>query len=145
MGITSTISKQKLYLDANIFIYALEAIKLWEEYSQEFFSAIDQGLCVAMTSQLTLAECLVKPFELKNENNINTYLNFLQDRHFLSVIPMNKEIMIEAAKIRAANTNIKLPDAIHAATALRNGCTLFFTNDKRFQTIPGISVAFFPT
>lgn len=57
----------------------------------------------------------------------------------LSVIPVNRQILIEAAKLRA-NVNIKLPDAIHAATALLTQCSTFLTNDQRFQVIPNLTV-----
>jgi predicted nucleic acid-binding protein len=33
--------------------------------------------------------------------------------------------------------DLKLPDAIHAATALSSQCTTFLTNDQRFQSVPG--------
>jgi predicted nucleic acid-binding protein len=39
-----------------------------------------------------------------------------------------------------ATTRLKTPDAIHAATALREGCTLFLTNDAQFRTIANLPV-----
>lgn len=47
-------------------------------------------------------------------------------------------LLAEAARLRAIS-RIKLPDAIHAATALQRECTSFLTNDDRL-TIPGIKV-----
>jgi predicted nucleic acid-binding protein len=61
MGILSAITGSFVYLDANIFIYALEA---FPEYASELtvlFEAIDRGQFQAVTSELTLAETLVKP------------------------------------------------------------------------------------
>jgi len=48
-------------------------------------------------------------------------------------------ILERAAQLRAA-TNLKTPDAIHAATALEHGCTLFVTNDSTFRRVPGLPV-----
>jgi hypothetical protein len=40
----------------------------------------------------------------------------------------------EAARLRAP-TKLKLPDAIHLATATLNGCDCFLTNDDSFKSI----------
>ncbi|WP_276752095.1 type II toxin-antitoxin system VapC family toxin [Chlorogloeopsis fritschii] len=45
----------------------------------------------------------------------------------------------QAANIRAT-TNLKTPDAIHAATALSISCNQFLTNDKGFRNVPGLPV-----
>jgi predicted nucleic acid-binding protein len=49
----------------------------------------------------------------------------------------HRDVLIEAARLRA-NVNIKLPDAIHAATALLTQCSTFVTNDRRFQNVLGL-------
>ncbi|WP_367267617.1 type II toxin-antitoxin system VapC family toxin [Okeania sp. SIO2C9] len=33
-----------------------------------------------------------------------------------------------------------MPDAIHGATAILNGCETFLTNDKRLESLSGINV-----
>ena len=46
----------------------------------------------------------------------------------------------DAARLRA-ESGLKLPDALHAATALRAGCALFITNDadfRRLQELPTV-------
>jgi predicted nucleic acid-binding protein len=55
-------------------------------------------------------------------------------------VPISRQILEAAAQIRAAS-GLKTPDAIHAATALIEGCTLFVTNDAAFRSIPGLNVA----
>ncbi|MGV0106581.1 type II toxin-antitoxin system VapC family toxin [Nostoc sp. DSM 114167] len=39
-----------------------------------------------------------------------------------------------------ASINIKLPDALHASTALLTQCFTFLTNDRRFRSVPKLSV-----
>ncbi|MBD0385183.1 MAG: PIN domain-containing protein [Nostoc sp. C3-bin3] len=51
------------------------------------------------------------------------------------MIPVNRQVLIEAAQLRAS-INIKLPDAIHAATALLAQCSTFLTNNQRFRSVP---------
>jgi predicted nucleic acid-binding protein len=45
----------------------------------------------------------------------------------------------DAASIRA-ETRLKTPDAIHAATAMRAECALFITNDTDFRRVEGLPV-----
>ena len=57
----------------------------------------------------------------------------------LTVVPVVRDILILAAGIRAT-TKLKLPDAIHAASAIATQCTTFLTNDKQFQTLSDLHV-----
>lgn len=52
---------------------------------------------------------------------------------------MSLEILIAAAHLRAEH-GLKLPDAIHAATAQLTHCERLLTNDARFKTLSGIEV-----
>lgn len=61
MGILTTL-QAPVYLDTNIWIYALEGYPALVQPLTELFTAIDQGDISAVTSELTLAEVLVKPF-----------------------------------------------------------------------------------
>ena len=128
----------KVYLDANFFIYVLEAAEPWARAAREVLEALDRGELTAVTSELSLAECLVKPLELRHSDIAEAYLEFLNDHHFLAIGPVTREILIEAARLRGLS-RIKLPDAIHAATALQKGCSSFLTNDDRLK-IEGIEV-----
>lgn len=46
---------------------------------------------------------------------------------------------MQSAFIRAT-TNLKTPDAVHAATALSVNCTQVITNDKGFRNMSGLPV-----
>lgn len=122
----------KVYLDANFFIYALEAVAPWARAAGEILTSLDAGRLAAVTSELSLAECLVKPLALRRGDVASAYLELLKDHRFLSVPPVSREILIEAARLRGL-ARIKLPDAIHAATALLTGCSSFLTNDDRLR------------
>ena len=62
MGILNAIRGTLLYLDTNVFIYALEGYLAYVEELTVLFSSIDQRTLQAVTSHLTLAETLVQPF-----------------------------------------------------------------------------------
>ncbi|QYO61980.1 PIN domain-containing protein [Leptolyngbya sp. 7M] len=55
------------------------------------------------------------------------------------MIRINQPILRSAAQLRAT-TNLKTPDAIHAATALAARSTLFLTSDSQFRAVAGLPV-----
>lgn len=136
MGLIDEKLGRRFYLDANFFIYVLEESEPWAEAARRILMALDRGECEAVTSEVSLAECLVKPLALGHTDIAEAYLEFLRGHPFLVVVPISREILIEAARLRALS-RIKLPDAIHGATALQGGCASFLTNDDRLN-IPGI-------
>ncbi len=66
MGIVDTVGSKRIYLDANIFIYALEGFAEFKQTLTELFLAIDDSKVQAVTGDLTLAEVLVKPLRDSN-------------------------------------------------------------------------------
>lgn len=55
------------------------------------------------------------------------------------LISITEVILRQAARLRA-QTNLKTPDAIHAATALTSGCMQFIMNDPAFRRVTGLNV-----
>lgn len=127
-----------VYLDANIFIYAVEGYAPEEAFLRELFAALEDGRFTAVTSELSLAEVLVKPFELGREDVAAAYTELLTPSERLAVLPVDRAILSEAARQRAT-LGMRLPDAIHVATALAAGCELFLTNDRRLKLPPGLA------
>jgi predicted nucleic acid-binding protein len=139
MGLLTRLQGDRIYLDTNIWIYALEDIADFSQSLTALFDAIDAGALTAVTSELILAETLVKPIQNNNIAQQETYIEALTETKSLIVMPVERSILIQAAHIRVG-TKLKLPDAIHVATALATQCTTFLTNDKQFQSMPDLSV-----
>lgn len=139
MGILAAIQGNKVYLDTKIWIYSLEGYLAFIQDLTQLFQSIEQGNLSAVTSELSLAEALVKPYQNQDLVKQALYKQFICNSQQLSVIPVSRDVLIEAARLRAS-LSIKLPDAIHAATALLTRCSTFLTNDQRFQVVPGLSV-----
>jgi predicted nucleic acid-binding protein len=132
VGLLDSVGTKKIYLDANVFIYALEGFPEFKGVLTELFLALDDNKVQAVTSELTLAEVLVKPLRENNFPLVVVYKQAVESGAGLSVISVGRSILIEAATLRA-NTKLKLPDGIHVATALQTGCKLFLTNDERIS------------
>jgi predicted nucleic acid-binding protein len=128
-----------VYLDANIFIYTLEGYPDFTARIAIPLEAMDRQEIEALTSELTLAEVLVKPFRDCNVAWQHTYQEVLQPSVSLKLIPVSRAIFIAAAQMRA-QFPIKLPDAIHAATAQHAACGSFLTNDPGFKTVKDLPV-----
>lgn len=139
MVVLNAIRGRRVYLDTNVFIYALEGYADFVDDLTELFASIDAGNIRAVTSELTLAEVLVRPLIDGNIERQTTYQQALQSSEVLEVVPVSRDVLIEAARLRAI-ANLRLPDAIHGATATLTGCETFLTNDRRLLAIPGIDV-----
>lgn len=140
MGALTDITGSRLYLDANIIIYAAEGPAALPPALRATLLRVDSGELSAATSELTLAEVLVKPLRDRDAALADSYHRRLTSGPALSVVPVSRAVLSAAARIRADHISLKLPDAIHAATALLHGCTTYLTNDAGFTTVPGLPV-----
>lgn len=94
-----------------------------------------------MSSELTLAEVLVTPFQIQRDDIAAVYEELIQDSDRLTVAPVSREILVLAASLRA-ESSIPLPDLIHVTTAATTRCDRFLTNDRRLKPPPGWSFTF---
>lgn len=129
----------RYYLDTNVIISIIDGARGLDKEQAEFIAHVDEGRIEALTSELTLAECLVRPFANENTPLIKTYMRFLESRSNFPVIPVSRDILISAAQLRV-EARLKLPDAIHAATARISDCTVFLTCDRRIKDFRGLRV-----
>ncbi|HSF48619.1 MAG TPA: PIN domain-containing protein [Burkholderiales bacterium] len=132
---------ERVYLDANVFIYAFEGFPAFLPVLTALFARMDRGELSAVTSELTLAEVLVKPLQDGNDFLRQRYEETLKSSSALAVIPVSRAVLSRAAWLRARHETLKMPDAIHLATALAAGCNRFLTNDYCLAALPGIAVA----
>ncbi|WP_238361093.1 type II toxin-antitoxin system VapC family toxin [Iningainema tapete] len=96
------------------------------------------GEIVIISSELILMEALVLPLKNANNSLITDYEQLLLSEE-MQLIHITQPVLRQAASLRAT-TNLKTPDAIHAATALLGNCTQFITNDKGFRNVPNLPV-----
>lgn len=143
MGAIAALTGTDVYLDANIFIYAVEGLVPVAASLTTLFTRFDSGQLRAVTSELTLAEVLVKPLRDGNAALRDTYARMLRTSRSLTMIPVSRSILAQAAALRAASS-VKLPDAIHAATALEQKCSTFLTNDRLFTSVGSLPVLHLP-
>jgi predicted nucleic acid-binding protein len=121
---------QAVYLDSNIFIYAVQKSDHWAKPAEVLLKAIDEQKVRAVASELVLAEVLSKPFALGNTTQIEQYQRLLSSGTGLSMVNVSRDVLVLAAQLRG-EMGFKLFDAIHVATARFARCDYFLTQDER--------------
>lgn len=121
-----------LYLDTNILIALVEPVAALTPGQADLLERMERGDFVGLTSELALSECLVKPIADDNARAQAAYHDLFSARSSLLVFAVTRDVLVSAAALRAG-VRLKLPDAIHLATAIQSGCTAFLTNDSDFK------------
>jgi predicted nucleic acid-binding protein len=125
-----------VYLDANGFIYSVERIEPYRTLLEPMWQLAQAGQFEVVSSELVILETLVKPLRERDMILENLFRALLAARE-VRVIPATALLWEQAARLRAT-TGLKTPDALHAATALAVGSTLFVTNDGGFRRVAGL-------
>jgi predicted nucleic acid-binding protein len=133
------LSDRRVYLDANIFILFVEAAFASGSALHQIFDGIGKLRWAVVTSDLSLAEVLVRPIQLRNEKMIAIYEAALQARPGLERSAIDVSILRSCARIRADH-GLRLPDAIHVASALATNCQFLITEDKRLRSFDQLQV-----
>jgi len=134
---------KSVYFDANIFIYLLENHSdLGEVCLSIVQSAVDKELD-GYSGDLVLAELLVKPLKDNNARAVKAVKDLFSKETRIELLP-HKRSTFETAALLRANYKIKLPDALHIATAIENHIEVFLTNDREIPSIPEITVLQLP-
>lgn len=139
MGVTALASSDRVYLDTNVWIYVVEGFPQVAEKLAALLRRVDAGDLFCVTSELTLAEAMVKPLMNNDLKLRDTYEELLRTGGGLTMTPISRSILLDAAKLRAKYTSLKLPDAIHAATALASQCHVLISNDQKFSQVTEMS------
>jgi len=125
----------RLYLDTNMFILLGEGRD--DDRRRHLLDVVSaanlKGPPFLCTSEFTLAELLVVPFRHQNDKLIELYKGWVHpDAPWLEVAPVDRDLLIHSALVRDQFPGVKMPDAIHLATALLlKDCTHILTADKR--------------
>jgi predicted nucleic acid-binding protein len=137
------VSFDRIYLDANVLIYGFETNTRAAELISTLFSAAERrSPCVFVTSELTLAELLVRPFRDKDAKLEDFYKQLIADSPWLEVPKVTRDVLSGAAAVRAMNKARKLPDAIHVATAIATNCSHLLSADRGISDSDGQSLGF---
>jgi predicted nucleic acid-binding protein len=128
-----------VYLDANAFIYSYERIEPYRTLLEPVWLGAGPHAYDIITSELTLLDVLVAPIKQGNATLQAGFKRLLLRSKHVRSVRISRSVLERAGALRA-ETGLKTPDAIHAATALMARCALLLTNDSAFRRVPGLNV-----
>lgn len=126
-------------LDTGPLIYYIEEHPTFLAKIKPFFEAAERNEFRIVTSYVTLIEVLVHPLREGRPELAEEYRNILLQSPALTAVSLDEGIAEESAGLRARH-NLRTPDAIQLATAIRSGASWFLTNDAELANLPEISV-----
>ena len=130
----------KVCLDTNCVIYLVEMNPVWAPRLMARLTAARAAGDALAVSDLARSECLIGPLRTGDAETLADYQRFFSSPA-VEMLPLTPAVCERAAEIRVASgLKIKLPDALHLASALEHGCGLFLTNDVQRAGCPAIAV-----
>jgi predicted nucleic acid-binding protein len=129
----------RLFLDTAPVIYYVEKNQRYLALVKVAFDRIDDGSLTAVTSPVTLTECLVAPYRLGLVQLQRDFFDLIVHGRNTVFVPIDHDRARYAAELRA-RYNLTLPDALQIATALRTGCEAFLTNDNGLKRVTELRV-----
>ena len=124
----------RIYLDANVLIYLTEFDRDKTGALRALIAGYESAQAEFITSDLAYTEVLVRPIRAQHFDLIQAYERLLTV--FVKPLPVSRDVLCLAAKLRAATPAQKTPDAIHVATAILAKADVFVTGDKDIKNLP---------
>lgn len=136
MGLIEACRGRQVYLDTNIFIHAVKGLSEHMPVLRPLFELLASGGASAVTRELTLAEVLPRPLATSRTDIAFIYERMPATSAWLAVVPVSRAVLVDAVHLRASS-GLRLPDAIHVATALAADCSILLSNDSR-RKVPDV-------
>jgi predicted nucleic acid-binding protein len=129
----------RLFLDTAPVIYYVERHPRYTPVVDEIFNRIDAETLPAVTSPVTLSECLVVPFRFGQISLRQDFLDLIVSGRGITFVPINEMVAWRAGELRA-RYNLSLTDAFQVAMALVAGCNALLTNDVALQRVQELPI-----
>ena len=129
----------RIFLDTAPVIYFVEKNERYSSLVQTVFDRVDDGALRAVTSPVTLAECLVHPYRRELAQLQQDFFDLVVNGENTGFMPIDEVIAQRAAQLRA-RYNLVLDDAFQIAVALVAQCDAFLTNDTTLKRVTELKV-----
>ncbi len=116
-----------VYLDTNAIIYLTEGNPAFKVSIEGLFIEIERAGARLVTSELTFTEVLVLPFRVGNDDLVAAYERLLDT--LIEPIPLGRQELFLAVKLRANTPRLRTPDSLHLATAMLLDADFFVSGD----------------
>ncbi len=129
---------RRLFLDTPPVIYHIEGVAAYQAFTDYVFQRIQGSSIEAVTSSVTLAECLVHPYAKNDQALVDHFREVITagtNTRFVGVDP----VVDPAAQLRA-RYRVTLADAFQVAAAISEGCDALLTNDLGLRRVNELRV-----
>jgi predicted nucleic acid-binding protein len=130
---------KRVLIDTGVWIYHFEQHAEFGAAAGQVIDSLEDGRFLGVASELTLLELTVRPLQLGRQDIADDYEILLGYFPNLELVPISRDILMEAAALRARH-RLRTPAAIQIATGLAGGATIAVTNDGGWRAIPGIEI-----
>lgn len=130
--------RQRIYIDANIFIYFVEGDGAERETATDLFVEAAESGVRLITSEISIAECLRGVIGQTDPTAAQIYRDLFSNGSIVELVAADP-VLYEYAALAGSLFSLKLIDAIHLASATMANCDAFLTNDKGIrgpETLP---------
>jgi len=130
---------KRVLIDTGLWIYHFEQHPEFGRAAGIAIQSLEDGRFRGVASELTLLELTVRPLQLGRQDVADEYELLLSYFPNLDLEPVNKEVLLGAAALRARH-RLRTPDSILLATGIRSGATAAITNDNGWKAAQGLGI-----
>jgi predicted nucleic acid-binding protein len=129
----------RLFLDTAPVIYFVEQNPNYADRVNEIFDRIDMSTVGAVTSPITLAECLVGAISGGSVQLVQDFTDLITAGPHVTFMWIDAAVAEEAARQRIMH-NLTLTDALQVAAALAVQADAFLTNEVKFKRVTALPI-----
>lgn len=129
---------RRVLLDTAPVIYHVEGNVNYQAVTDAFFAAVQKGSVQAVTTPVTLAECLVHPLRRGDSDLADQFSKAITQGTNTDYVGID-EVAEKAAELRARH-NLTLLDAFQVAAAVQSGCDALLTNDIMLKRVTEVRI-----
>jgi uncharacterized protein len=125
----------RLFLDANVFLYAIGADSPHRTACREVLEAVGQGRLHGVTSSEVLQEVLHVRSRRMNVKDATSAVRAAAEL-VVDVLPVTRDDVLEACRMLEAHAALGARDALHAAVMKNSEVQLLVSVDRDFDALP---------
>jgi predicted nucleic acid-binding protein len=125
----------RLFLDANVFLYAIGADSPHRTSCRNILQAVGQGKLHGITSSEVLQEILHVRSRRVNVKDAASAVRAAADL-VAEVLPVTTHDVLEACRLLEAHMGLGARDALHAAVMINSEVQVLVSVDRDFDALP---------
>ncbi len=122
--------KDKIFIDTNILLYAYSTEKNKQEIAQNIINT-NNNIYISKQVVNETINILIKKFKLNIKDIINVVKEL--EKEFI-ILDFDIQTQLNALKLKQ-NYNLQFYDALIVSTALKNSCTILYSEDMQDKLV----------